>query len=396
MKYKYKYIDLDGKIKTDTASFMSKDAAIDQLKSKGYQIVDIKAAGLQLNLGYNKKFSNFKISTLCSQLYLLLDSEVPVNAALDLIAENDLNDSFNKEITKINQKVISGYSFSKAVEMSGKFPSSFNNAILGGETSGNLPKVLKRLAIYYNELYKTDKRIKNALYYPKILGVLMIIIVSFILTKVFPEFIDLFLASDIKLPSITQKLISISEFASKRLWLILITLFTIIILQKTVYQKSNLKYFIDKYRLINKKVFKFYQNMIYSQFLNVFSILIISEVDIIKSLEISLKSVENIYLAKSLERAKEKIAFGKDIGTAFSEIEGFPNIITQTIKVGEKTGKLSESLEHLSDYYNEEIRFSSEKFVALFEPAMIIIMAIIVGFVVLAIALPIFDIVNIY
>ncbi|MDO5724661.1 MAG: type II secretion system F family protein [Tissierellia bacterium] len=396
MKYKYKYIDLDGKIKTDTASFMSKDAAIDQLKSKGYQIVDIKAAGLQLNLGYNKKFSNFKISTLCSQLYLLLDSEVPVNAALDLIAENDLNDSFNKEIAKINQKVISGYSFSKAVEMSGKFPSSFNNAILGGETSGNLPKVLKRLAIYYNELYKTDKRIKNALYYPKILGVLMIIIVSFILTKVFPEFIDLFLASDIKLPSITQKLISISEFASKRLWLILITLFTIIILQKTVYQKSNLKYFIDKYRLINKKVFKFYQNMIYSQFLNVFSILIISEVDIIKSLEISLKSVENIYLAKSLERAKEKIAFGKDIGTAFSEIEGFPNIITQTIKVGEKTGKLSESLEHLSDYYNEEIRFSSEKFVALFEPAMIIIMAIIVGFVVLAIALPIFDIVNIY
>ena len=399
MQYKFRAVSEDGNIVEGLYEAKSEADVITMLKSSHYMPIKIEQT---YNSRVNKTISLAKIkkkdlAVFCRQFFTMLNAGVSIVKSLDVLEKQCENKLLKKAIRETRNGVQKGMTLSEAMKNNEKiFQNMFINMIEVGEISGSLDDIMKRMAIHYEKENKIENKLKGAMIYPIILIAVTVAVVIFLLVTVMPIFIGMFLSSGIELPFPTRIILKISNSITYY-WYMYIIAFTAIILGINLCNRCYKSRLVLDMLKIKMPVIKDTNiKVATSQFTRILSILLASGIPLVQSIETVSKVIGNRYISKKLEEVKEDVSKGIPLSKTIKNIEIFPPMVDSMINVGEESGALDELLNKCADFYDEEVENTLQKITEIIQPVLVIIMAIIVGFVVLAIALPMFEMVNIF
>lgn len=391
MIYKYKALFSDGKEIRGQIDARDKSHAALKIRELGYRPVKISEANL-LNKDivlFSKAFNDKNLHIFLYQLYILLKSKIPIDQAVSLLKDSYSNKR-QKIIADIHKEIISGENLSKGMDVSGSFPKLVTNMVEVGENSSNLPEVLNNLSKFYKNKVIFEQKIKNALIYPIILIIVTFLILNFLVFNVLPSFEEVFRDSSMQLPFLTRILLGFSRFVRDNFFIVS-SIFIAIILALIVYFNSNKgKSFIEKLKL----KFDLYRIFLISNFVNMMRFLLKSNLTTARAIEIIADSNENESLNKDLQKVRQDIYEGLSLSESLKSSKIFSDFDISMIKTGEESSNILEIMDSISEYYEYKLELKQEKFISYFEPIMILILAVIVGFIVISIAMPMFDLIN--
>ncbi|MTI65406.1 MAG: type II secretion system F family protein, partial [Firmicutes bacterium] len=335
------------------------------------------------------------ISLFCRQIYAMLNAGVTVNTSLEVLKEQTENKKMKETIGNVSDDVQKGETLTDAMKKySEVFPDLLVNMIEVGEMSGNLDNIMAKMADYYERENKIRNKVKGAMVYPAILSIVTIFVVIFLLTAVLPTFVDMFTGSGVILPLPTRILLTISSLL-KNYWYLFIIILSGLIFIFRRYKKSEVgRKNIDKIKFKIPIYKTLITDMMTTRFSRTLAIMITSGIPLMDALDIVSRVVGNKVVKEGISDTMDKMKQGSDLSTPIKDIKIFPPMLISMIKIGEESGALDTILDKAADYYDEELETSTKKLTTMIEPIMIVIMAIIVGFIVLSIALPMFDMVN--
>lgn len=363
-----------------------------ELKNKNYKIISIeefKENKIDKKDLFVRKIKKDKLQLILYQLYILTSSNITIPKSIELISK-DINSKYNYISENILNDINKGISLSNAIEKQKTFPDLVISMIKVGEESSNLSEVFKNLSDFYKEEIIFEKNIKSALYYPMLLIIVTFLIVNFLAITVLPNFTEIFYSNEMKLPLITRILVSISNFLSNNLIMINIV-FVLFLLFLFGYSKSKEgKYKIDKIKLKSN----LYREIKIKRFSTLMKLLLKSNLTMYESLKIVENSMGNLVIKEDINKICENIRKGDSLSNSLNKTKNIPNILISLIKVAEESSKTKETFETLEKYYTYNVKVKQKNFITFLEPMIIIILSIIVGFVVIAIAVPMFDVVN--
>ncbi|MDA8086221.1 MAG: type II secretion system F family protein [Nitrospiraceae bacterium] len=315
------------------------------------------------------------------QLALLTASGVTVLDALRSLS-TETKGHWGDLLGNIADDVSSGMSLSRALGQYTIFPEFYVKMVASGEASGAMDTVLKSLADFLDEEARTKARVKAALIYPAFMVVVGAVILSFIFAFVMPKITKIFSDSGKALPLATRLLMFISGVFINYWWAI----FLLVIIAgygfRSYYRKNRVK--IDA-MLMNSKLLK---SLYLSRFTRALGFLLDGGLPVLKALELSGPSSGNLHIEKEVMEARQRLSEGAELSQA---LHGFPHVFTQLLATGQKSGQLGEAVKKAATSYDEDFKRRLDRSLALLEPSMILIMGGIVGFIVLAVLLPIFE-----
>ncbi len=398
IRYKYKAKDKEGKLidsyfdsenKTDVESF---------LINKGYEIISIEEDKLSTSLGLtaasSSKMKPKDLNFFLMQLSTYVKSGIPLMDSMEILSRQ----AKKKETKMIYQKIVfdlsRGVPFSSCLENRGKvFPKMLINMLKTSEMTGDLTGVLDDMAAYYKRQDSNRKQIINAMTYPSVLFIFAMAVLTFVITYVVPSFTNMYAATGSSLPTITKVIMNISKFVTNY-WIFILAGIAVVVLLFVILYKSStsFKYGMQYFTMhipVVKEIIKYNQLV---TFTSTFSTLIKHDVFITDSMEILRKITENEIYKKIINDAISNLSKGNGISVAFKGNWAFPETAYEMLLTGEKTGKLGEMMEHVSEYYQEEQTNIITRLKSLIEPFMIIMLAGLVGVILLAVVVPMFNI----
>lgn len=269
--------------------------------------------------------------------------------------------------------------------------SYFINMLKAGEVGGNMDETLDRLAIHYEKHHRIRSQVRSALAYPIVVGFLAIIIVSFLLVTVVPTFVHMFADLNAELPTITQFVMNVSQFMKNYWWFLLSISGGIICLLLYLGQNKRTKFLLDYYLLKVPLFGKLLQKSVLARMTRSLSSLFSSSVPILQALSIVENIVGNEVIARVIKESRYSLERGNSLTDPMLNHWAIPPLITQMVVIGEKTGALDEMLSKVADFYEQEVENSVNILKSFIEPLMILILACFVGTIVLAILVPMFD-----
>lgn len=347
-----------------------------------------------------KQDIGFRMTDKALSLFLirfktLLEASVPMSRALELLEETETNFTFQGIIQRLRFSISEGKLLSQAMaDQSRYFDSMLISTIKAGESTGKLSKLLESMADFYARRHEQRQKIQGALAYPFLLLLVTILVIFFTLTFVMPTFLDFFKDTGQMLPLSTRVLITLTHFFIEWGWLVsslgCMIVLGFLLLRRQSQVKKGMDLLLFKLPLIGPV-----QKMAeLSKMAGLLHVLWQSGVSTIQALEILQDSMTNAGLAYEMEGAVNKVLMGERLSVAFSKISIVSPLFSGMLEVGEETGQLAEMMEQTQAYYQRELAEETQRFMRMIEPMMILIMAIIVGFVVLSIATPMFDLIN--
>ncbi len=338
------------------------------------------------------KISDSDLIMFTRQFSSLIDSGVPILQGLLIMIEQQKNKELKGILTKIKEGIESGASLSDSLR---KFPRVFNdlyvNLVESGEKGGVLDKVFKRLAIYFEKILKLKRKIKGAMIYPIAVLSVAIAVIVILMTFVIPVFANLFASVGAKLPALTREVIAFSDFMRAYILYIIIAGAIIIFVVKAYHKRENGRRNIDRIILKIPLVGALFKKVAVARFARTLSTMVESGVPILAGLEIVSKTSGNKIIEESLMQTKEDVSSGSPLSMALNKTKLFPPLVIQMVMVGEKTGNLDAMLAKVADYYDEEVDNAVNNLTQMLEPALIVFLGIVVGTLVVAMYLPIFD-----
>ncbi len=399
MKFEYQARTPKGEIQSGTVETSSYEAAVDILQRHKLIVTHVRSVeesrGLvgKLDIPFLiKKVSLKDVSIFSRQLAVLFSSEVPLVESLRTMGNQMDNVRFKEKIFKIADDVDSGTAFSKALS---KYPEVFStlyvSMIRAGEVSGKLSESLEYLANHYEREYDMTGKIKGAMYYPAFIFFTLVVVMTLMLIFVIPALTKVLEESGQKLPAITRAIMALTNFLRSRGWILLI-LFGIGFVFFLHWRKGPKgKKIWDKYILKAPIFGGILKKICLSRFSGNLSTLIKGGLPISRAMEVTADVVGNNTYKDIILEAEEGIRRGEFISASFKMKEEIPPLVTQMIIVGEKTGKLPAVLENLAQFYQKEVDRMTENLVSLIEPLMIMVLGLAVGFVVVGIIMPIYQ-----
>ena len=393
--YKYKAITSDGKSLEGTYDAKNKDEVILMLRENKYYPVNIKETGEEKNIRNIQVFSKVKtkdIAIFCRQFYTMLNAGVTIINCLDILRQQTENKRLKHVIGEVYEEVQKGLTFSEALRNHRDvFPRLLISMVEAGEVSGNLDNIMNRMSNHYEKEFRINNKVKGAMIYPIILSVVAIGVVVFLITFVMPTFMEMFEGSDIPLPAPTRALLAFSD-ALKQYWYLFIIGFVLIVIgigQISKIERGRL--LVDRMQFKLPIIKGITERIITSRFTRTLSTLSASGVPLLQSLEIVANVVGNKTVGDELNIAKEEVRKGVSLSKTIKDIDVFPLIATSMIEVGEESGSLDEILEKTAAFYDEELETALQRLTTMIEPLMIVVMALIIGFIVISMVLPMFD-----
>jgi general secretion pathway protein F len=382
--FQYKGYRTDGSEVVGTLEANNVKEAVLRLKESGLHPKKVNEAVFKRGFGLSRSSDSSLLPAVTRQLSTLLSSGVPLMEALaSLIEEN--RGFWRNMLVDIKEKVAGGASFSKALDGYEKiFPEFYVNMVAAGEASGNLDMVLIRLADFLESQANLKSKVRASMIYPLIMICVGFVVLSFMFTFVIPKITKIFKDTESALPFITVILVTISDIFQNYWWLLTGMLIASIFGLRRLKERN--KEFVD--RFILRLPGNIYQSLYFARFTRTLGSLLEGGIPVLKALELSAKSIGNKVLEIKVQEAVKQIAEGARISAS---LEGFPPVLLQLISTGERSGKLVEILKKAADSYEEEFSRRVQKALSLLEPGMILLMGLIVGFIVLAVLLPIFQ-----
>lgn len=397
-RYKYKIKQPDGQI---VDSFFDAENKLDVesfLSNKGNQIISIEEDKLS-SLGLfspakNSKMSAKDLNFFLMQLSTYIKSGIPLLDSMEILSRQAKSNTTKMLYRKIVFELSRGVTFSNCLEKQGKvFPKMLINMLKTSEMTGDLTGVLDDMAAYYKRQDSNRKQIINAMMYPSVLMVFAVAVLTFVITYVVPQFTSMYESTGSTLPQITITIIKISDFVTQNWLFILLGIGIIVGLLTLLYKASKkAKYTMQSFVMhipVVKDIIKYNQLV---TFTSTFSTLIKHDVFITDSMDILSKITENEIYKQIIDNAISNLSKGNGVSVAFKGHWAFPETAYEMLVTGEKTGKLGEMMEHVSTYYQEEQTNIVTRLKSLIEPIMIVMLAVLVGIILLAVVVPMFDI----
>jgi type IV pilus assembly protein PilC len=314
---------------------------------------------------------------------------------LEILGKQEPHKNFSAVILKVREDVESGAALADAMKKHPKtFDSLFSNMIAAGEAGGILDTILKRLAVYIEKSVKLKGDVKSAMIYPVAVIVIAAIVVAAILWKVIPTFASLFAGLGAQLPLPTRIVISLSDLLVAYGWILIIVLGGLGWAVKTYYGTESGRHMIDAILLKLPILGNILRKVAVARFCRTLSTLLASGVPILDGLDITAKTAGNAIIEDAVQTTRSSIERGETISAPLRETNVFPSMVVQMINVGETTGALDAMLSKIADFYEEEVDTAVAGLLTLMEPVMIAFLGGIVGGIVIAMYLPIFDLIS--
>lgn len=395
--FKYKAINSEGQRIEGSQSADSESQVREMLLSNQYYPLSIEKENSKgkSSLSFNRKVKLKDIAVFCRQFYVMLDSGLSIGKALNILIEQGEKPKLREALIGVNGDLKRGETLANSMrKRKDVFPNLLTSMIDAGERSGNLDIILKRMAEYYEKETKIRGKIKSAMIYPIVLGVVAIIAITFILTFVMPTFVQMFEENNVDLPTSTKMVLGTSKMLGKYGIIIFLILVTAIILLGKYLKSEEGQYKLSVINLKIPVIKKLTQKIIVSRFTRTMGIVSSSGMSLVTSLEIVASVVGNKIAEKELLKVKEKVLKGEGLGDSIMNIKIFPPMLASMVKVGEEAGSLDSILDKTADFYDDELEREIQTATALIEPAMIVLMGVIIGFLLISILTPMFKMYN--
>ncbi len=393
--FKWKGKDLKGKIKKGEIIAVNKNDALSKLKNKKISVISIKPAPKDIEIPFLKqKIKEKDVLIVTKQLSIMLASGLPLDQSLNIIAEQTTNKKMGEIVYDIKNEIEGGSTLANALKKHKEaFSDMYINMVNSGEKTGNLDGVLKRLTEMMEKSIALKRKIRGAMIYPSIVSVVAVGVITLILTFVIPTFAEMYSSSGMQLPLPTLIVISISLFLKANIVYMIIALIVLIVIIRLAYKK-NYKFhrFMDKL-VINLPVIGILSRKgSIANFATILASLSSSGIDILEALDIAAKTAGNLIIEETLTEVKNMVERGENLSDSMAASGEFPDMVIQMVSVGEETGTLDEMLQKVYLYYEEEIDNTVKNLTTMIEPIIIVVLGGIIGFLVVAMYLPIFKI----
>ncbi len=392
--YRYKVKDNRGKIVSNTFEAATKNDVRVFLQNEGYEVIEIKERGrFDKDLSFNSKIKNGDLAFMLTQLSTYIKAGVPLINSVRILAKQTTNAAQKKILNKVVYELVVGEKFSVALEKQGKaFPSLLVNMVKTSEMTGDLATTLDEMADYYTEIEKSRKAMKSALIYPAVILTATIAALVFIIVYVVPQFVGMFSSNGAELPGITKFVIALSDFLSANWWKLLLLLILLIIVYRWLFK--NVQSFRKTMQTFYMHLPVFGNIIIYNEVSTItrtFASLLNHNVFITDSMEILSKLSSNEIYKEIINRTLINLSKGGKISESFKGEWAFPVVAYEMLVTGESTGQLALMMEKVAQHFQQLHTNSVTAVKSLIEPVVIVVLAGGVGFIIMSIIVPMFD-----
>lgn len=393
--YQYKAMDELGIVTKGSEEVLDERELINLLNSKKLYLVSCSKQLFPKVSLTSKKVKLNDIIVFSRQFSVMIQAGITINESIKMISGYTGNPTLASVLKEIDAEMSRGITLSESMGKHPKvFKSFFVSMVRVGEFSGEFDTVLRRTADFYEKEGKLQKRIIGALMYPCILIALTIAITIFLLTGIVPTFANLFKDMGIELPGITSFLINLSDFF-KTFGVLLGVFIGFAILLIVKYCKTEKgKYQFDKKILELPLISGVISKTTTSRFTRSMDILLKSGITLIQSFEITDSLMSNVYILEKLEICRDRVRLGYSYAESLNDMKVFPVIMVNMVRVGEKTGALAEVFEKTSDFFDDEAEAEIDHMIAMMEPIILIVIAVIICMIFLSLMLPMFGLLD--
>lgn len=386
--YKYHAQDEKGRKISGVLSARDELDLHEKLKAENKMLIDAKE---KKNVSHAKRIKLNALSEFSRNIGELIGSGVTLVKALRIISEDESIDAKNREVyAAVLKQIRQGTSFSEALSDQGDvFPPLFINMIKSSESSGNLDKVAMQLSVHYDKEYRLNQKVKSSMTYPKILCALIVVVVAVIMGFVIPQFEDLFAQME-TLPLATTILLGISEIVKKKWYVLILLGIVIYIIGKILCSIPTVRFWMDKLEIHLPMIGKLRKVIYTARFARTLSSLYSAGISIMNCLLIAKTTIGNSYIEKQFDQVIADVRAGSNLSEAIDKVDGFTKKLSSSILVGEETGALDNMLVSVANQMEFDSDVALNKLVSYLEPVMIVTMAVVVGFIMIAVIQPIY------
>jgi len=371
-----------------------------ELEGKGLYILSMQQkgtiAGLSLQLPQSRKVNTREFLAFNQELATLLKAGLPLVQSLDLLKRRVTSPVFRAVLDDVHDRVRSGTALSDAFAAHGDlFPGVYTASLVAGERSGNLDAVLRRYIDYAKVIATLKRKIISALVYPAILIALALVLTSIIIVWVVPAFSEFYAGFGRELPLSTRAIMTVSTFIREQSLLAVIGVVLVVggavLWLRQPGQQSRLDHLILRIPGVGPMARKFAT----SQMARTMATLLGGGLPLVNALDIAARSVGNQYIARQLDLVAARVREGESFAAALDARKAFPEVAVKMAEVGEATGALQDMLNTAADFFDEEIATFMERFVTLVEPVLLVIMGIVIGSMLFAVYMPLFQLTSV-
>lgn len=391
-QFNYKAIGKDGKPKKGAVDAADRDKAMEKLKLEGLSVTELTDAGESrggFSLG-KKKVKSRDLSIVCKQMVSILNAGVTVIVALEMLSDQLDNKTLKQALIEAKIYVEKGGNLSDAMRLNPDvFPPIMINMVAAGEASGSLETSFERLSIHFEKDDALKGKIKGAMTYPIMVMIVAVLVIIVVMVAVIPNFVDMFADMGTELPLPTRIMMAGSDFILKK-WYILVPVIAVIVIGCKVFFSTPTGKLLFAKASINAPIFSdlvIKSNA--SQFARTLSTLMAAGIPMLDAIEQVAKMMSNVIFRDGLMNTKAQVAKGLPLSKPLKDMEVFPTMLVQMVKIGEETGNIEDMMSKVADLYDREVDLATESLTQAMEPLTMVVMAGIVGMIVAAVYGPI-------
>jgi type IV pilus assembly protein PilC len=342
-----------------------------------------------------KSVPSKNLAIFTRQFSVMIDAGLPLVQCLDILGKQEPHKGFSATILKVREDVEAGAALADAMKRHPKtFDALYSNMIAAGEAGGILDTILKRLAVYIEKSVKLKSEVKSAMIYPVAVIIIAVVVVAAILWKVIPTFAQMFAGLGAQLPLPTRVVIAASDGLVAYGWIVIVAGGIASYGIKSYYATDGGRRTIDRVMLKTPILGMILRKVAVARFCRTLSTLLASGVPILDGLDITARTAGNAIIEDAIQVTRSSIERGETISAPLRETNVFPSMVVQMINVGETTGALDAMLSKIADFYEDEVDTAVAGLLTLMEPVMIAFLGVVVGGIVIAMYMPIFDMIS--
>jgi type IV pilus assembly protein PilC len=400
--FAYEALDSGGRLVKGSIESSREDVIADKLRDMGFyplKISEIRARITGTDLGslpvIRRFFHRIKFDHVCAftrQLATLLNAGLPILRCLEILKDEVESVLFREKIAGMARDIEGGASLSEALaKHPAQFDGLYTNMVRAGEIGGVLETVLNKIALFMEKRVALRSKVKSAMAYPLTVLTAAIVIVTFILVKIMPSFVDIYAQLDAELPALTRWLMRASDVMVHRTVYVVAAIAALVFLYKQIAKSKTGRFVLDSIKLRLPLVGDLFRKMAIVRFAGTLSTLISSGVPILQALDITRETSGNAVIARGMDGVYEAVKEGESIHEPLRAAKVFPALVVHMVAVGEETGAIDQMLTKVEEAYQRDVDHKVEALSSILEPIMIVILGGLIGVIVVALYLPLFD-----
>lgn len=391
-EYSFKAKDLkSGKIIRDKIQVIDEATFYRELEKRELVCISKVEKGNVETVELPYRFKIKELSVFCREFSIMLSAGIPIIDVLNKLTNRSTNKEKKRVFLYLVESVEKGNTMADSMAKLGPvFPNILIEMMRIGETSGSLEQVVDKMAEYYEKEYRTKSKVQTVMIYPVMLTIITVAIMILLFTYVMPKFFTMF-ENSISLPGITRFFMGVSTFIINDWVYILLAIAALMLIFKVITSTEKGRYTFDKFKCGIPGISKLLEKGIIARFANTMFILTSSGIVILDALDICAQTLSNTFMRKKLLNCREEVQKGMEMSVAMEKEQLFEDLVWSMMATGEETGNADEMYMKLSTYYEQENDVATDKLMAIIEPAMLIIIGVIVALVVASILVPIYS-----